>query len=169
MIKEQCTSELKGSTLYMRGTDVKEISDILAIKWLLIPKHIKDVGNVSLGVWLQAEVIYKRHKEELFKQKSLKIEGHSLGGGIALHIAIMLFLDDYRGFIKINCKGAVKCIDEDTAIWLFPKRQQTIWAVNHKDPVPFLGWWKEPNHWTPRTGEKRKHFLDWSIKAHTDY
>ena len=106
LISKHATAKLKGNTLVCRGTDTKQIGDILADILLLVPYYIKGVGFVSYSVYLQAREIYDRHLSELLKHDLVVLSGHSLGAGICRVLAIML-IDDFELRVSIVGKGGV--------------------------------------------------------------
>lgn len=167
-LKQQCTSKLSGNSLVLQGTNVKEPVDLLTDAGLLIP-CITPFGLVSAPFMAHAKVIYDRHKEELFKLKEIHIHGHSLGGGLVPMVAMLLIWDDYPGDIHISGKGSVKTISKKVAKTLSLYIKSVKWEVRYRDPVPMLGWWSEPIHNTPRTGDKKKWFLDYDVKEHMMY
>ena len=165
--KQQCTAEFKNNKLSLRGTDSKELADIIADALLLIPTF-EEYGAASLGAVLQAKVIYARHKEALLNTPYLLISGHSLGAGIGCIIALMMIQDGYRNGLKIEGKGGIKVLSREAQIRL-SNHCIVEWEVQHRDIVPVLGYWKAPIHNTKRSGPKKKHMFDYSIQAHVNY
>ena len=170
IIKRDATYVFNNSTLILRGTDTKELGDILADLLLLIPKKIKNVGYVSYGAYLQAVRVYKEIGEGILSLKTITISGHSLGAGVALIVAILLYSrGNYEGDVYIDCCGGIKVLSKKARNYLGARAKSTIWEFRYRDPVPVLGWFKEPLHSTPRSGSKKRWFLDFSIKEHVKY
>jgi len=166
LIKSHADADMKGNNLIIKGTDVNQMGDLLADILLMIPHYVKGYGFVSWSVWLQAKEIYRDYYIALHEKLVLIINGHSLGAGIALLVALMLRRDGCKRHISIYGVGGVKCIGR--RVKKFLERETTIsWRVRHKDPVPYLGFWHNPE--TTYEGDKRKHIFDWDIKEHTNY
>jgi len=166
MFRKDATAILKGNSLSCEGTNATQLGDIISDILLLVP-YKTDYGYISYGVYLQAIEVYEKHKGELFNFKTIHLSGHSLGGGIALQVAIFLRLDNYTGVINVNTVGAVKCISKRTAKWI-SSRANIEWRVRHRDIVPHLGWWSMPFR-TILEGEPRKHFMDYDLNEHLMY
>lgn len=169
IIRKHATGKLTDNGLECRGTDVNQVGDVLADVLLLVPKHIKHVGFVSYSVYLQAKEIYDKYYLDLYEDmESVTLSGHSLGAGICRIIAIMLRLDGYEGEIHIVGKGGVKALSRKAESWLFYRVKSDSWIVNHRDPIPFLGWWSMPLSVEYR-GESHKHLFDWDMAEHMNY
>ena len=169
MIQEHATSYINNKTLICSGTNINQIADILTNTLLLVPYYMKGVGFVSLGFYLQAKSIYKKHREELMALRVAPLTGHSLGTGNCCIVALLMIRDGFKGHVLISGQGGVKVLSKKAKRYLWHSDSSCIWKVNHKDIVPFLGWWHEPFHGTKRSGEKRKHIFDWDFKSHLNY
>ena len=168
IIKRDATYTLNNNYLVIGGTDCKQLGDILADLLLLVPYKTK-YGWVSYGVYLQALSVFEKEGNALTDYEIINLSGHSLGGGAALILALLLLDSGYYGTINIYTVGAVKCISSKTAEFMNFRLSTVSWRVRHRDIVPHLGWWSEPIHSTPREGDKRKHIFDWDIKEHVMY
>jgi len=168
-LSKQSTYELNGNKMSCRGTNIKQIWDILADLLLLVPFWIKGVGFVSWGVYLQGKSIYNKTLMALHMQDRVYLNGHSLGAGNCLIVAILLLKDNYKGQIEINAIGGVKCLSKKAALYLKVKNVRTTWRVRHRDPVPHIGPWKEPMHNTPVEGDQKTWFFDYSMQEHVKY
>lgn len=168
IIRKHATAEFKGSILICRGTDINQIGDVLADILLLVPKHIKHVGFVSYSVYLQAKELFDRHWCDIKVMPSIKLSGHSLGAGVCRVLAILLYQNGYLGQINISGKGGVKALSKKAENWLFYRVTSDEWVVNHRDPIPFLGWWAMPLSVEYR-GESHKHLFDWDMEEHMNY
>lgn len=167
IIKKHASARLVGNTLSLGGTQVKQLGDILADIFLIIPIRT-EIGFVSLGAYLQAQEICDRYSKELHSLKEIHMRGHSLGAGVGLLVAYRLYLQGYFGKIDGNFSGGAKVLSKKVANYL-GARMTVVWKVRHRDIVPFLGPWKEPVHDTERTGTPKKHFLDYDVAEHTMY
>ena len=170
-IKEQCTSKLRGNYLSLRGTDVREWFDIFSDIASQVPYYLKGIGWVSWGAYLQAKVIYNRHKKELKYLNHIIISGHSLGAGVGLILALLRIQENpnYPCHYSFNLKGSLKVLGTQAREKLNLYVESMDYQVRYRDPVPYLGFWKEPLHLTPRSGDKRSSPLDFDMDAHMKY
>jgi len=167
LIKSHATAELNGNVLSIRGTDINEWGDILADALMLIPTETK-FGLVSWSVHQQAKEIFLRYYNRIDVTDHISINGHSLGAGIALHLAILLRSNWYKGKIEIHGVGGLKSVGRKAMQLLNSDVDTTItWRVRYKDPVPYIDWWASPKKFMQ--GEKRKHIFDWDFKEHMAY
>lgn len=167
-MKHQATATLNDTWLELEGTNVNEPFDLIADGLILFPYIYKGLW-VSLGVYLQAKVIYDRYKEELLNRKKVNIKGFSLGAGIGTLIAVMLLKDGYQGAIYLHCAGGVKALGIKAREVLYCVKVSVSWQTRHRDPVPHFGWWHAPYNYTVVLGEKRQHAFDYDIAEHTKY
>ena len=166
MIKAHCTATVTDRGLSLRGTNIKEIGDILTLLLFLVPYYMKGVGFMSLGIYLQAKVVYNRHSEWMHKRTSVTLDGHSLGAGICRILAVLLYHNGYIGILEVIGRGGIKVLSKRSERYLC-RLTMDDWVVNMKDPFPFLGWWSEPEY-TRFMGD-RKHIFDWSLASHMGY
>jgi len=167
-MKHQATAYLHDNNLHLEGTNVKEPFDLISDFLLLVPYLYKGMF-ISLGVYLQAKVIFDRYEKDLMSKKKVNIYGHSLGAGIGCVIAIMMLKNGYEGNFFIEGKGGVKCLGTKARDYLYRITVSILWQIRHRDPVPHFGWWYAPFHYTPMTGNIKAHPLDYDIAEHTKY
>ena len=168
LIKKATTYHVLGKRVVIEGTNRGHIGDIIADALILIPKLTKH-GFVSWSMYQQAELIFDEIGDELMEMPLIKLCGHSLGGAVGILLAQILLEKGYSGAICVYSWGSPKVLSQEVVEFLSTRLALVSWRVRHKDIIPFLGWWSEPLHVTPREGRKRKHILDWSLKDHTRY
>jgi len=168
MIRKHATFKISKNSLSLRGTDIKQLGDILADITMIIPKRVRH-GWVAYGPYLQAEEVYTKLKlASLIPGDSITISGHSLGAGVGAILAYFLRRDGYTGNIILHQDGALKCLS--TKVVKFLENKLVVECnIRHRDPVPHIGFWKHIQHSTPKTGPKRKHFLDYDLAEHMKY
>ena len=167
IVKTHATSKLTGNKLSIPGTNTKQIGDILADSLLIVPYRLNGVW-VSLGAYIQASAIYRRHREELLALNSIVISGHSLGAGNACILSLLLRNDKWYHPITLDCKGGLKVLGR-RASWIVGVYCTVKWQVRHRDPIPHIPLWYAPGNDTEKTGDKRRHWFDWSMSEHMGY
>ena len=155
------------NSISLRGTNISELGDIFADALLLIPKFTS-FGVVSLGGYIQAKTIYNEIKDKINTTMPLYITGHSLGGGVAQILALMVVGGMSHDTICITCQGSIKVLGL-RARRLLKENTNIVYNVRYRDIVPTLGWWLEPIHTTKRTGNKKSWLLDYSLAEHMAY
>lgn len=168
LLRDSATFYITGNQLVIPGTNITQAGDIITDALLMIPKKTEH-GLISWSFYQQAKRIYDKTKDKLMIKPKLIIKGHSLGGSVGLLVAYIMLQNGYTGKLHLRVAGAPKVISKDVAAYLSERVKSVMWRVNHRDIVPFLGWWSEPLHTTRREGRLRKHILDWSFKAHVKY
>lgn len=157
-----------GNRVVIEGTNRGQIGDLLTDALLMIPKRTKH-GWVSWSMYQQAKEIFCKVGWSLMKMPKVKLTGHSLGGSVAILLAHIMLEAGYTGIIYVYAAGSPKVLSQEAAEFLGDKLPMVSWRVNQRDIVPYLGWWREPIHVTPREGRERKHILDWTVMAHSEY
>lgn len=167
-MKHQATAYLDDTWLELEGSNIYEPFDLISDGLILLPYCYKGLW-VSLGVYLQAKVVYDRYKEQLINRKKVNIKGYSLGAGIGCIVALMLLKDGFKGSIFIEGKGGLKSLGSKARDYLYRVTVSVSWNTRHCDPVPHFGWWYAPYNYTVVLGEKRQHAFDYDIAEHLKY
>ncbi len=168
LFEKQVNATVTLNHISIRGTDIKQPFDLIADGNLLSPIRMKS-GWVSFGAYMQAKVLFDRHKEPLLKYDYIIISGHSLGGGVGQILALLLIEAGFKGNFSFELKGSIKVLGRKARKLLDKRTLSITYNVNHRDIVPVLGWWLAPKNKTPKGGAKKKHPFDYSLKSHMNY
>ena len=127
----------RATILAFRGSELKltpeGIRDIIT-NLTAFPKVTKECGKVHRGIYKAAKRVYNEVVDSLSKDTTIYLTGHSMGGGIALLLAPMLYAQGYK--VKVITFGTPKILYDDMATLDIYSNIQITQYVNRRDVVP---------------------------------